>query len=31
MLEIRNLTRSFGDKRAVDDVSLQVEKGSFIA
>ncbi len=30
MLEIRNLTRSFGDKRAVDDVSLQVEKGSFI-
>jgi len=30
MLEIRNLTRRFGDKRAVDDVSLQVEKGSFV-
>jgi phosphonate transport system ATP-binding protein len=30
MLEIRNLTRQFGNKRAVDNVSLQVGKGSFI-
>jgi phosphonate transport system ATP-binding protein len=30
MLEIRNLSRRFGDKHAVDDVSLQVEKGSFV-
>ncbi|MGL5447705.1 MAG: phosphonate ABC transporter ATP-binding protein [Rhabdaerophilum sp.] len=30
MLEIRNLTRRFGTKSAVDDVSLQIEKGSFV-
>ncbi|MCA0401831.1 MAG: phosphonate ABC transporter ATP-binding protein [Proteobacteria bacterium] len=30
MLEIRNLTRRFGDKNAVDDVSLTVERGSFV-
>lgn len=30
MLEIRNLTRRFGAKSAVDDVSLRIEKGSFI-
>ncbi|CAN1504743.1 COG3638 ABC-type phosphate/phosphonate transport system, ATPase component [Rhabdaerophilaceae bacterium] len=30
MLEIRNLTRRFGTKLAVDDVSLKVEKGSFV-
>ena len=30
MLEIRNLSRRFGSKLAVDDVSLRIEKGSFI-
>jgi phosphonate transport system ATP-binding protein len=30
MLEIRNLTRRFGAKLAVDDVSLRIEKGSFV-
>ena len=30
MLEIRNLSRRFGEKRAVDDVSLQIAKGSFV-
>jgi phosphonate transport system ATP-binding protein len=30
MLEIRNLSRRFGEKRAVDDVSLTIEKGSFV-
>jgi phosphonate transport system ATP-binding protein len=30
MLEIRNLSRRFGSKTAVKDVSLQIEKGSFV-
>jgi phosphonate transport system ATP-binding protein len=30
MLEIRNLSRQFGAKSAVSDVSLQIEKGSFV-
>jgi phosphonate transport system ATP-binding protein len=30
MLEIRNLTRRFGTKNAVDDVSLRIEKGAFV-
>jgi phosphonate transport system ATP-binding protein len=30
MLEIRNLSRRFGEKLAVDDVSLRIEKGSFV-
>lgn len=31
MIEIRNLTKSFGDMRAVDDVSLTLERGSITA
>jgi phosphonate transport system ATP-binding protein len=30
MLEIKGVTRRFGEKRAVDDVSLTIEKGSFV-
>jgi len=30
MLEINNVTRAFGSKRAVDSVSLRIEKGGFI-
>ncbi|MCA3564393.1 MAG: phosphonate ABC transporter ATP-binding protein [Methylocystis sp.] len=30
MLEIRNVNRVFGEKRAVDDVSLTIEKGGFV-
>jgi phosphonate transport system ATP-binding protein len=30
MLEIRHVSRAFGAKRAVDDVSLAIEKGSFV-
>jgi phosphonate transport system ATP-binding protein len=30
MLEVKNVTRVFGTKRAVDDVSLKIEKGSFV-
>ncbi len=30
MLDLRNVTRAFGEKKAVDDVSLQIEKGSFV-
>jgi phosphonate transport system ATP-binding protein len=30
MLEIENLTRRFGEKTVLSDVSLQIEKGSFI-
>jgi phosphonate transport system ATP-binding protein len=30
MLEIRNVNRKFGEKRAVDDVSLTIGKGSFV-
>ncbi len=30
MLEINNVSRSFGAKRAVEDVSLRIEKGSFV-
>ena len=30
MLELRNVNRDFGSKRAVDDVSLDIEKGSFV-
>jgi phosphonate transport system ATP-binding protein len=30
VLEIRNVSRSFGEKRAVHDVSLKIEKGSFV-
>jgi phosphonate transport system ATP-binding protein len=30
MLEIRNLSRRFGSKIAVNDVSLHIEKGSFV-
>jgi phosphonate transport system ATP-binding protein len=30
MLEIRNLSRRFGSKLAVDDVSLRIERGGFI-
>ncbi|WP_273691904.1 ABC transporter ATP-binding protein [Ketogulonicigenium vulgare] len=31
MIEIRNLTKSFGDMRAVDDVSLRLDRGSITA
>jgi phosphonate transport system ATP-binding protein len=30
MLEISNVSRVFGEKRAVDDVSLNIDRGSFI-
>ncbi len=30
MLTIQNLSRSFGSKTAVDDVSLSIEAGSFV-
>jgi len=30
MLEIKNVNRVFGEKRAVDDVSLSIEKGGFV-
>lgn len=30
MLEIRNLSRRFGSKMAVNDISLNIEKGSFV-
>jgi phosphonate transport system ATP-binding protein len=30
MLELLNVNRDFGTKRAVDDVSLNIEKGSFV-
>ena len=30
MLEITNLSRHFGSKRAVDDVTLSIEKGAFV-
>ena len=30
MLEISQVSRSFGAKRAVDDVSLRIDKGSFV-
>jgi branched-chain amino acid transport system ATP-binding protein len=30
LLEIRNITKSFGDNRAVDDVSLTIHKGEFL-
>jgi phosphonate transport system ATP-binding protein len=30
MLEIENLTRSFGDKTVLSGVSLQIEKGAFV-
>mgnify|MGYP003316157077 CR=1 FL=1 len=30
MLKIQNLTKSFGEKIAVNDVSLNVEKGDII-
>jgi phosphonate transport system ATP-binding protein len=30
MLELRNVNRDFGSKRAVDEVSLDIEKGSFV-
>ncbi len=30
MLEINNVSRTFGSKRAVDDVSLRIERGSFV-
>ena len=29
MLEIKNLVKKYGDKTAVDDISLTIEKGSF--
>ena len=30
LLEIRNITKSFGNNRAVDDVSLTIRKGEFL-
>jgi branched-chain amino acid transport system ATP-binding protein len=30
LLEIRNVSKSFGDNRAVDDVSLTIRKGEFL-
>jgi phosphonate transport system ATP-binding protein len=30
MLELRGVTRQFGDKRAVDEVTLTIRKGSFV-
>jgi phosphonate transport system ATP-binding protein len=30
MLELNNVTRQFGQKRAVDDVTLRIEPGSFV-
>ncbi|KAF0232243.1 MAG: phosphonate transport system ATP-binding [Beijerinckiaceae bacterium] len=30
MLEINHVSRTFGQKRAVDDVSLRIDKGSFV-
>ncbi len=30
MLELNNVTRQFGQKRAVDDVTLKIEPGSFV-
>jgi branched-chain amino acid transport system ATP-binding protein len=30
LLEIRNITKTFGDNRAVDDVSLTIRKGEFL-
>ncbi len=30
MLDIRQVSRTFGAKRAVDDVSLKIDKGSFV-
>jgi phosphonate transport system ATP-binding protein len=30
MLELRNVSRDFGQKRAVDDVNLTIEPGSFV-
>jgi branched-chain amino acid transport system ATP-binding protein len=30
ILEIRNVTKTFGDNRAVDDVSLTIRKGEFL-
>ena len=30
LIEIRNLSKSFGDVRAVDDVSLDIQSGEFI-
>jgi branched-chain amino acid transport system ATP-binding protein len=31
LLEIRGVSKSFGDNRAVDDVSLTIQKGEFLA
>jgi branched-chain amino acid transport system ATP-binding protein len=31
LLEIRGVSKSFGDNRAVDDVSLSIERGEFLA
>ena len=30
LIEIRNLSKSFGDVQAVDDVSLDIQSGEFI-
>ena len=30
LLEIRNVTKTFGDNRAVDDVTLTIRKGEFL-
>jgi branched-chain amino acid transport system ATP-binding protein len=30
LLEIRNITKSFGDNRAVDDVTLTIQRGEFL-
>lgn len=30
-IEIKYLTKSFGDTKAVDDLSLSVEKGTFFS
>jgi len=30
LLDIRNITKSFGSNRAVDDVSLMIQKGEFL-
>jgi branched-chain amino acid transport system ATP-binding protein len=30
LLEIRNVTKSFGDNRAVDDVTLTIQRGEFL-
>jgi ABC-type Fe3+/spermidine/putrescine transport system ATPase subunit len=31
LLEIRNVTKTFGDNQAVDDVTLTIRKGEFSA